>query len=211
MCHSSPILPGMREFEANPSLHPPLMKWCQRFRHLWTSVGHRGFPHSRDVECLIICKDNIFLFALNLNRLELSQSECSFFSPWQQALRSYLPSGDFCIPARFFLFCWPSVKIRHWQTNRPCPPETMSTHRGCLQYCLPGSACGWRPLLDSQAHSSTADCMRHDALWGRWELLNMTWHDRDYPCLQPLHCANISDDMSVYFQVSWWSLELSCK
>lgn len=69
MRHSSPILPGMRELEEDPSLRPPWMKRCQLLHHLWMLVGHRGFPGS--IECCMICKDAILLYALNY-----AQSEC---------------------------------------------------------------------------------------------------------------------------------------
>lgn len=188
MRNSLPILPDMREFEADLSLHLLWMKWCQLLHHLWTLVCCRAFPGSRDIVCWIICKDIIFLFA------HLVWVFIFFPSPWQQALRRYLPSEDFCSPARFSLFCLPSVKIRHWQTDLVIL-KPVSTHRLCRQYFLPRFACGGRPLLDSQAHSSTADCMRHDALSGWWEHLNVTWHG-----LQSLSCNNISDDVSEYSQ-----------
>lgn len=117
MRHSSPILLGMREFEVDPSPHPPWMNWCQLCHCLWTSVGYRGFQGSGDIRFWVISKNMVFVFASNLHRIKrLSVWVLFSSSPWQQGLSIYLPSGDFCSPARFSLFCWPSVKIRHWQT-----------------------------------------------------------------------------------------------
>lgn len=127
-----------------------------------------------------------------------------FSSPWQQVLRSNLPSGDFCSLARFSLFCWPSVKIRQWQIDLHIL-KCLSSHWEWLQYFLPGFACGWRPLLAAQAHCSTAGCMRHDALWGWWEHLNATWHQCDMPTL----CQHFR--WCEYFQVSRSSVKLSFK
>lgn len=118
MRHGSPTLPGMTEFEAGPSPHPPWMKKRQLLRRLWTSVGCRGFPGSRGtaLKSHFVKKHHISVCSKLALTKSLSFSLFVHFSPpWQQASRNDLPSGDFCSPARFSPFCWPSVKIRHWQ------------------------------------------------------------------------------------------------
>lgn len=153
MRHSSPTLPGTREFEADPSPHPPWMKRCQLLHHLWRLVDYRGSPGSRDILYV-----ESFVKTPHWHRSRLSQ----FFFTLTASLKKWsafwgsLQSSQ-VLPVLLAI-------CKDWTlTNTPCS-ETPCTHRGWLQYCLPESACGWRPLLDFRAHSSTAHCMRHGAL-----------------------------------------------